>query len=159
MCGSEPLRDVGSLVQKLRVLALHSDPEGEEAERHRGHPFTAPVGTLGMQGELADHVTQRRVDGFEHPVGPCQRVAVCGRVLDSDPPDGEVVAEQDTVRRGPGAALVAEKLHALDRGGEDLTLKIRQLMGFRSCLIASQRVRLRWREGRRKGQWLAIAST
>lgn len=63
---------------------------------------------------------------------PCQSTAVCGRVLDPDPPDSEVVAEQDGVRGGPGAALVAEKLHVLDRSGEYLTLKIRQLMGFRA---------------------------
>jgi hypothetical protein len=67
-------------------------------------------------------------------MGPCLGTAVCGGVLDSDPPDGKVVAEQNGVRGGP-ATLVAEKLHVLDRGGENFPLKIGHLMRFRACLI------------------------
>ncbi len=67
---------------------------------------------------------------------PGQGTAVRGRVLHSDPPDGEVVAEQDSIRRGSDAALGAQQLHVLDCGGEDFPLKISQLMDCRACLIA-----------------------
>ncbi|PZS37957.1 MAG: hypothetical protein DLM62_16410 [Pseudonocardiales bacterium] len=59
-----------------------------------------------------------------------------GRVLHSDPLDDEVVAEQESIRRGSDAPLGAQKLHVLDCGGEDLPLEIIQLMDCRACLIA-----------------------
>lgn len=45
MCSRELLGDVRCLVQELGVLALHGDPEGQEAERRRS--TSAPRKRLG----------------------------------------------------------------------------------------------------------------